>query len=55
MTSALPRGTFRAIPQNSYVHGASDIPLIGATIGECFDRTVARFPDREALGCDTRV
>jgi fatty-acyl-CoA synthase len=33
----------------SYVHGASDVPLIGATIGECFDRTVERFPDREAL------
>jgi len=33
----------------SYVHGASDVPLIGATIGECFDRTVERFPDGEAL------
>lgn len=37
------------MPQNSYVHGASDVPLIGATVGECFDRTVERFPDREAL------
>jgi fatty-acyl-CoA synthase len=37
------------MPEISYVHGASDVPLIGQTIGECFDRTVARFPDREAL------
>jgi len=37
------------MPENSYVHGASDIPLLGTTIGEIFDRTVARFPDREAL------
>ena len=37
------------MPHPSYVHGASDVPLIGATIAECFDRTVARFPDREAL------
>ena len=37
------------MPENSYVHGASDVSLIGATIGEVFDRTVARFPDREAL------
>ncbi|PYP39749.1 MAG: AMP-binding protein, partial [Gemmatimonadetes bacterium] len=33
----------------SYVHGASDTPLIGATIGDGFDATVERFPDREAL------
>ena len=33
----------------SYVNGASDIPLIGMTIGDAFDRTVARFPDRDAL------
>ena len=37
------------MPHPSYVHGASAVPLIGATIAECFDRTVARFPDREAL------
>jgi fatty-acyl-CoA synthase len=37
------------MPDPSYVHGASDVPLLGATIGECFDRTVARFPDGEAL------
>lgn len=33
----------------SYVHGASELPLIGATIGDMFDRVVERFPDREAL------
>jgi fatty-acyl-CoA synthase len=38
-----------AMPQPSYVHGASDIPLIGETIGVHFDRVVARFPERDAL------
>jgi fatty-acyl-CoA synthase len=33
----------------SYVHGASDVPLIGATIGDLFDRVAAQYPDREAL------
>ena len=33
----------------SYVHGASDVPLLGETIGENLRRTVERFPDREAL------
>ncbi len=33
----------------SYVHGASDVPLIGATIGDLFDRVVAQAPDNEAL------
>ncbi|MGH6873588.1 MAG: AMP-binding protein, partial [Aestuariivirgaceae bacterium] len=33
----------------SYVHGASDIPLFGDTIGEHFDAVVRRWPDREAL------
>ena len=33
----------------SYVHGASDVPLIGATIGDLFDRVVAQQPGREAL------
>jgi fatty-acyl-CoA synthase len=33
----------------SYVHGASDVPLIGATIGDLFDRVAARLPDHEAL------
>jgi fatty-acyl-CoA synthase len=35
----------------SYVHGASDFPLIGATIGDLFDRVVEVKPEREALVC----
>jgi fatty-acyl-CoA synthase len=34
---------------NSYVHGVSPTPLLGLTVGQLFDRTVASFPDREAL------
>ena len=30
----------------SYVHGASEQPLIGATIGQFFDDICARYPDR---------
>ena len=33
----------------SYVNGASHVPLLGLTIGEALDRTVARLPDGEAL------
>jgi fatty-acyl-CoA synthase len=33
----------------SYVHGASATPLLGQTIGESLDRTVAEHGDREAL------
>ncbi|HZB93572.1 MAG TPA: AMP-binding protein, partial [Stellaceae bacterium] len=33
----------------SYVHGASDVPLIGETIGGHFDKAVARWPERDAL------
>ncbi len=33
----------------SYSSGTSDKPLLGDTIGGNFDRTVAHFPDREAL------
>lgn len=36
-------------PQLSYVHGASAIPLIGAAIGDMFDRVVEQAPDQEAL------
>src|SRR3954452_14834904 len=40
----------------SYVHGASDVPLIGATIGDLFDRVAADLPDQEALvSCHQRV
>ena len=33
----------------SYVHGGSDVPLIGETLGVCFDKIVERFGEREAL------
>jgi fatty-acyl-CoA synthase len=33
----------------SYASGTSTVPLLGDTIGANLDRTVARFPDREAL------
>ncbi|HEX8034196.1 MAG TPA: AMP-binding protein [Ktedonobacterales bacterium] len=33
----------------SYTSGTSDTPLLGMTIGDAFDKTVARLPDREAL------
>src|SRR6266545_4087207 len=33
----------------SYLSGVSTQPLRGETVGEAFDRTVARFGDREAL------
>ena len=33
----------------AYVHGASDVPLLGETIGQNLDRTTASFPDRDAL------
>jgi fatty-acyl-CoA synthase len=33
----------------SYVSGISDTPLKGQTIGDCFDETVARCADRDAL------
>ncbi|MEI7714068.1 MAG: AMP-binding protein [Rhodospirillales bacterium] len=35
--------------QLSYSHGASDVPLLGETIGANFDRTVARWGDRPGL------
>ncbi len=33
----------------SYLSGPSSVPLLGETIGENLRRTVARFPEREAL------
>jgi fatty-acyl-CoA synthase len=33
----------------SYSSGTSTVPLLGETIGACFERTVAAFGDREAL------
>jgi fatty-acyl-CoA synthase len=37
------------MPQLSYVHGASDTPFVGDTIGVHFDRMVERCGDRDAL------
>ncbi|MGH7093097.1 MAG: AMP-binding protein, partial [Stellaceae bacterium] len=37
------------MPLPSYVHGASDTPLIGETIGVHFDRIAARFAEHDAL------
>ena len=33
----------------SYASGVSSTPLLGETIGANLERTVARFPDNEAL------
>ena len=33
----------------SYTSGTSDVPLLGLTIGDLFDRTAARYADNEAL------
>ena len=35
--------------QASYIHGASDTPLLGETIGDNLRRTVERVPERDAL------
>ncbi len=37
------------MPQPSYVHGASNTPLIGITIGNYFDQTAGQFAARDAL------
>jgi len=33
----------------SYSHGTFDVPLLGDTIGEHFERVAARFADRPAV------
>lgn len=38
-----------AMPELSYEHGTSQIPLLGETIGENLRKTVEKFPDRDAL------
>jgi fatty-acyl-CoA synthase len=38
-----------ATEQLSYTSGVSEVPLLGDTIGTNLDRTVTRFPDRDAL------
>jgi fatty-acyl-CoA synthase len=40
----------------SYVSGPSDVPLLGETIGQCFDRIAATFSDHDALiSCHQQV
>nr|XP_058971421.1 medium-chain acyl-CoA ligase ACSF2, mitochondrial-like isoform X1 [Pocillopora verrucosa] len=41
------RSTNKKLTQ-SYYHGTSLQPLLGYTIGQMFDKTVEKFPDREA-------
>jgi len=38
-----------AKPTQSYVHGASNVPLIGDTVGAHFDQVAARWSERDAL------
>jgi fatty-acyl-CoA synthase len=37
------------MPRPSYSHGASDLPLLGETIGQNLSRTASAYPDREVL------
>ncbi|XP_074828302.1 medium-chain acyl-CoA ligase ACSF2, mitochondrial isoform X2 [Natator depressus] len=37
------------IATNSYIQGATTIPLLTKTVGQCLEETAHRFPDREAL------
>jgi hypothetical protein len=39
----------------SYVHGASEVPLLGKTIGRNLDRTVARCPTATPWSASTRA
>ncbi len=55
MTTLAPTAAPDAVTPNvtppplSYVSGTSDTPLLGQTIGDNFDATVARYPDHDAL------
>ncbi|XP_037770034.1 medium-chain acyl-CoA ligase ACSF2, mitochondrial [Chelonia mydas] len=37
------------IATNSYIQGATTIPLLTKTVSQCLEETAHRFPDREAL------
>src|SRR5207302_3980881 len=40
----------------SYIHGPSETPLLGETIGQCLDRIVAQFPESDAVvSCHQRI
>src|SRR5690349_1555887 len=44
----------RVIP--SYIHGSSETPLLGETIGQCLDRIAAQYPENDALvSCHQRL
>lgn len=47
--SRLNHGHMTADAPLSYVHGASDEPLKGQTVGACLDAAAQRWPDGEAL------
>jgi fatty-acyl-CoA synthase len=49
MANGTSSATSEETVRRSYASAAADTPLLGMTIGEAFDRTVERFPDREAL------
>ncbi len=48
-TASSESATARTQRQWSYTSGTSDVPLLGLTIGDLFDQTVATFPDQPAL------
>ncbi len=47
--SSAPASQPSAPVGRSYASGTFEVPLLGDTIGDNFDRTVARFPGRDAL------
>ena len=49
MTGVTNLGHMSKQAELSYASGLSDTPLLGDTIGDNFDRTVAAFADRDAL------
>ncbi|MET9854279.1 AMP-binding protein [Streptomyces sp. NPDC006450] len=48
-TSSVPSVPSVPSVEPSYASGACEVPLLGDTIGENLDRTVRRFPGRDAL------
>src|SRR5262245_24205892 len=47
---AMPEGTaMTGVTEPSYSHGASEVPLLGETIGANLRRVAAVYPDREAV------
>ncbi|MFD5513435.1 AMP-binding protein [Streptomyces sp. NPDC127051] len=48
-STASPNAASPNTAPSSYASGVFEVPLLGDTIGENLDRTVRRFPDRDAL------